>query len=107
MRALFPNTCRVIEYRASFDPQSGVTDMVPHTLHESLPCTVSFRRSPAGAREDGAVEYTQSIRLYTPRGTSLAPGCAVEFGGRVYRQSGVGAQFPSHAEYDLVLEGKA
>jgi len=107
MRALFPHTCRVIAYRPTLDPATGATASVPYTLVESLPCMVSFRRSPAGAREDGAVVFSQGIRLYAPPKTHLPPGCAVEFGGRVYRQSGACANYPSHAEFELCLEGQA
>ncbi|MBQ3055427.1 MAG: hypothetical protein IJC88_04910 [Oscillospiraceae bacterium] len=107
MRVLFPHTCRVIAYRDTIDPVSGVTKQTPHTLIESLPCMVSFRRSPEGEREDGAVVFRQGIRLYAPPQTELPPGCAVEFGGRVYRHSGMDASYPSHTEFDLILEGKA
>lgn len=105
MRCIFPHTCRVVAYTPYRD--GGVIRFSPHVLYEDLPCTVSVRRAPAGAAVDGAVTVGQTVRLYTPARATVPAGCTVEYRGRVYRRSGEGVRYPTHSEYDLVLEENA
>lgn len=105
MRCIFPHTCRVVEFIPYRD--GGSVKFQPRILFEDLPCTVSYRRSPAGAAEDGAVRVIQDAVLYTLARAEIPAGCCVEYRGKTYRRSGEGMRYPTHSEYRMILEEDA
>lgn len=104
---LYIDTCSVIEFQEVTDPETHISGMAEVTVHEDVPCKLSFK-TVAQSAEGVASTLSQVIKLIINPEIVIKPGSKVIVTrngmATAYKCSGEPARHINHQEIMLELE---